>query len=210
MTCIALFLFVFSAISALSHSATAPASSSLVTWNGRVVFEGDAVAFDWEGVSASVTIVSFSSLLVRISDDFAGSAVGGGSRWAVTMSPSDIRVSAAAHRISTFYSSSAVGTYVMFSNPSGGCDPYCTATNATTFTLTRITGITTLHLPLLSSLIRYAAFNLWQSRDYRAALRSTIYPSSPSRQTAIFSLLHPPRRENWSSLGTGKGSQCMS
>jgi hypothetical protein len=123
-----------------SHAATAAASSSLVAWTGRVVFEGDSVAFDWEGVSASVTITSFTSLLVTISDRCAGSPIGGGSRWAVAMTPSDTKVSAAAHRISTFYSSSAVETYVMFSNPSGGCDPYCSATNATTFTLTRITG----------------------------------------------------------------------
>lgn len=140
MTPLLLVLILSAARWTPSQSATAAASSSLVAWNGRVVFEGDSVAFDWEGVSASVTITSFSSLLVSISDRCAGSPIGGGSRWAVSMTPSDTKVSAAAHRIATFYSSSAVGTYVLFSNPSGGCDPYCSATNATTFTLTRITG----------------------------------------------------------------------
>ena len=135
-----LAFLIAASIMMLSRAAIAPASSSLVSWTGRVVFQDDAAAFDWEGVSASVTITAFTSLFVSISDNCPGSPIGGGSRWAVSMSPTSPAVSASAHRISTFYSASAVGTYVMFSNPSGGCDPYCTASNATTFTLTRITG----------------------------------------------------------------------
>lgn len=147
MTRVHIFLVLAAIIAAVSHAATAPASSASVAWSGRVVVEGDSVSFDWEGVSASVTITSFTSLLVNIADNCLGSPIGGGSRWVVTMTPSDSKVSAPSHRISTFFSSSAVNTYVMFSNPSGGCDPYCTATNATTFTLTRVTGTAPLNSP---------------------------------------------------------------
>ena len=147
MTRVHIFLVLVATIAAVSHAATAPASSASVAWSGRVVVEGDSVSFDWEGVSASVTITSFTSLLVNVADNCLGSPIGGGSRWVVTMTPSDSKVSAPSHRISTFFSSSAVNTYVMFSNPSGGCDPYCTATNATTFTLTRVTGTAPLNSP---------------------------------------------------------------
>ena len=116
------------------------ADSSHVKWVGRVQPTGDGgVGFDWEGVSASVTLANFTYLLVQIADDCGGTAVGGGSRWGVAMNTSDAKVAAANHRIQTFYSGPLARSYYLFSNPGGKCDPHCDARGPSTFSLTRLT-----------------------------------------------------------------------
>lgn len=108
---------------------TVPASSSLVTWLGRaepsdVVVGG--VAFDWEGVRATVRVANFSYVTVDIHDNCPGSKVGGGSRWAVHMTPSDLGVSPPNHRVATFLSGKRVHTYYLFNDPSRACGaPRC-------------------------------------------------------------------------------------
>lgn len=119
--------------------ATAPASGPLVKWVGRALPSGSAVLLDWEGVSATVTVSSASYVAVNISDECAGSPVGGGSRWLVTMNTSDATAAPAFHRLSTFYSGSMQSMYYLYNNPGSRCDPACTATGPITFTLTRLT-----------------------------------------------------------------------
>lgn len=119
---------------------TIPATSGQVKWLGRVVPNGNAMEFDWEGVSATVTVANATYLTVDISDECAGNgAQGGGSRWSVFMSPSDPLVGPSNHRIATFYSGPFQQTYVLFTNPGNGCEPPCSVAAPVTFTLTRLT-----------------------------------------------------------------------
>ena len=75
-----------------------PASDPRVRWVGRTNASArdGSVAFDYEGVSATITITSpWTFLSVTISDQCAGSAsLGGGSRWLVTATPADARADA--------------------------------------------------------------------------------------------------------------------
>jgi hypothetical protein len=117
-----------------------PAASASVKWVGRVApAGGGAVAFDWEGVSASVTVSGFTYLAVNISDNCAGTPVGGGSRWLVTMTTSNPKTAAPGHRVSTFWTGPLAALYYLFSNPGAHCDPGCDFSGNTTFTLTRLT-----------------------------------------------------------------------
>jgi hypothetical protein len=110
-----------------------------VKWVGRTQVAGAAVGFDWEGVAATVALSKFTWVTVDIVDECGGTAVGGGSRWSVQMTPSDTATTAAGHRIATFYSMAAVRTYVLFNLPGGQCDPACGFPGVTLFTLTRLT-----------------------------------------------------------------------
>eukprot|EP00047_Mylnosiga_fluctuans_P007941 m.256243 g.256243 ORF g.256243 m.256243 type:complete len:383 (+) comp20092_c0_seq1:55-1203(+) len=125
----------------VAHGAptTIPASSPKILWIGRSQTVGSSVFFDWEGVSATVNLQSFSWLAVNISDNCPGSSVGGGSRWLVTMTTSNALTSSPNHRIATFYSGPLSSLYYLFNNPGAHCDPACDFSGTTTFTLTRIT-----------------------------------------------------------------------
>lgn len=127
--------------SAVGTLNTVPAASSAVKWVGRTVQDAASgiVSFDWEGVSASVTLSSFTTLLVNISDNCGGTSVGGGSRFLVTMTTSNPNVAAPDHRVSTFWSGPLQQVYYMFVNPGARCDPDCNFAGNTTFTLTRLT-----------------------------------------------------------------------
>jgi len=121
-----------------AHTVTAAGAS--VTWVGRTLAEGDAVYFDWEGVSASVTLTNYTYLTVDIDDRCAGApSVGGGSRWAVDISTSDAGVAPPRHRIATFFTLPYVRTYALFNNAGGACDPHCSFAGNATFRLTRLT-----------------------------------------------------------------------
>lgn len=118
---------------------TIPATSNLVTWTGRTQADGSSMYFDWEGVSATVTVADgVSSLTATIIDQCNGTRVGGGSRWAVTMTAT-AGVSPSSHRIATFFSDPGVTQYVLFSNKGAKCDPDCNFLSPTTFELTRLT-----------------------------------------------------------------------
>jgi hypothetical protein len=137
---IAAFLSV--SVAQLSPSAySVPADSSAVRWMGR--YEADSsggVFLDWEGVSASVTLANFTYLTVDIADACMGTSyVGGGSRWAVDITTSDAGVAPPRHRIATFFSLPYIKTYALFSNAGGACNPGCSFTGNSTFTLTRLT-----------------------------------------------------------------------
>ena len=140
---------IFLAILALAASIEIPAASTLVKLVGRYELTGSGgVALDWEGVSASITIGVDSSghpptyVIANISDSCAGSNVGGGSRWLVTMtSTASAHIAAPSHRITTFFSGPLISLYYLFSNQGGRCDPNCdfSGSTSTTFTLTRLT-----------------------------------------------------------------------
>lgn len=96
--------------------------------------------FDWEGVAATITVgPSVRLLTATINDNCAGTIVGGGSRWAVSMTSADGSVTPTDHRIALFYSDSSISEYVLYSNPTAKCDPRCNFSGPTTFTLTRLT-----------------------------------------------------------------------
>ena len=129
-----------SLVSLVASQSTIPASSPLVRWTGRTLPSSNSVYFDWEGVSATITaspLVNY--VTATIVDNCGGSAVGGGSRWAVTMTTNSSSVSPANHRVATFFSDSSVTEYVLFSNRGALCDPDCNFRAPTTFTLTRLT-----------------------------------------------------------------------
>ena len=128
--------------SSLGGGTTIPANDRAVRWVGRVHPAAQrAVAFDWEGVSATVTLVGFTWITVAISDQCQGTGVGGGSRWGVTMTPVDLSIASRAHRFLTFYTGSRVREYYMFNLPGGQCDmgPTHKPIGTTSFTLTRLT-----------------------------------------------------------------------
>ena len=120
-----------------------PASDPRVRWVGRTNASArdGSVAFDYEGVSATITITSpWTFLSVTISDQCAGSAsLGGGSRWLVTATPADARALTPGRRVSTFWSGPRVSEYYLYANAGGGCDPSCSFNGATAVTLTRLT-----------------------------------------------------------------------
>jgi hypothetical protein len=119
---------------------TIPATSPNVRWVGRAVADGPSMFFDWEGVSATVTVSGGSTYLVAtITDECPGSTVGGGSRWLVTMTTADANTAAPQHRVSTFFTGPLASTYYLFNNPGAHCDPNCDFVGPTTFTLTRLT-----------------------------------------------------------------------
>ena len=103
------------------------ATSPLVSWVGRRVADAPkagAVLFDWVGVSASVTLdASVTYVTADITDNCHGGYAGGGSRWLVTVTTADGFTSAPNHRVSTFWSSPYVPTYVLWTNQGGRCDP---------------------------------------------------------------------------------------
>lgn len=102
------------------------AADARVRWVGRTAADSGAVFFDWEGVSAAVTVAApFTWLTVDIRDACAGGPVGGGSRWAVDIATADGRVTPSRHRIATFFSSPYITTYALFQNQGGRCDPDC-------------------------------------------------------------------------------------
>jgi hypothetical protein len=104
------------------------AADARVRWVGRTAADttSGAVYFDWEGVSAAVTVAApFTWLTVDIRDACAGGPVGGGSRWAVDIATADGRVTPSRHRIATFFSSPYITTYALFQNQGGRCDPDC-------------------------------------------------------------------------------------
>jgi hypothetical protein len=115
--------------------------ADFVKWSGRYVNQSDgSVLFDWVGISASITLdSSVTYVLVNINDNCQGGYAGGGSRWLVTVTTANEFTSPPNHRVSTFYSSPFVPTYVMWTNQGGKCDPQCNYAGNTTFTLTRIT-----------------------------------------------------------------------
>jgi len=132
------------ASAAVPASANAVAATSpLVSWIGRRVADAPvtgSMLFDWAGVSATVTLdASVTYLTADIQDNCAGGYAGGGSRWLVTITTADPFTSAPNHRVSTFWSSPYVPTYVLWTNQGGRCDPGCGYAGNTTFTLTRIT-----------------------------------------------------------------------
>jgi hypothetical protein len=135
----AFLLFTTAQLPPSANSVTA--SSGSVRWVGRTEAASDAIFFDWEGVSASITLSNFTYLTVDIADGCKGTGyVGGGSRWAVDISTSDAGVAPPRHRIATFFSLPFVRTYALFNNAGGACDPHCSfATGNSTFTLTRLT-----------------------------------------------------------------------
>jgi len=106
---------------------------------GRLLVAGSDVLFDWEGVSATVTVTGASYLTASITDNCGGTSVGGGSRWLVTMNTSDPRAAPPNHRFSVFYSGPMAQTYVLYNNPGMKCDPACEMSGPLTFTLTRLT-----------------------------------------------------------------------
>lgn len=119
---------------------TISAASASVRWMGRTAADGDAVFFDWEGVSASVTLTNYTYLTVDIDDKCTGNRyVGGGSRWAVDIATSDVGVAQPRHRIATFFTLPYIRTYALFNNAGGACDPHCSFAGNATFTLTRLT-----------------------------------------------------------------------
>jgi hypothetical protein len=121
---------------------TIAAGSADVRWVGRTLTDASSgvVFFDWEGVSAQVTLLNATFLMATINDQCAGSTVGGGSRWLVTMNTTDSRVSAVDHRMSTFWTGPLQPNYYLFNNPGAKCDPNCNfADGPTSFTLTRLT-----------------------------------------------------------------------
>jgi hypothetical protein len=132
---------MMAAASCSAAPTTIPASSSSVKWVGRAVPDATSgsVYFDWEGVSASVTISGFTYLTTSIVDNCGGTSVGGGSRWLVTMTTSNQNTAAPNHRISTFYTGPLSDTYYLFIDPTAKCDPNCDFSGTTTFTLTRLT-----------------------------------------------------------------------
>lgn len=120
---------------------TIPSTSPNIKWVGRMQPNPTtgSMFFDYEGVSASITLSDVSFLMVNISDNCPGSTVGGGSRWLVTMNTTDTTVAAVNHRISTFWTGPLTSLYYMFNNPGQHCDPNCNFGGTTTFTLTRLT-----------------------------------------------------------------------
>lgn len=109
------------------------AADARVRWVGRTAADSGAVFFDWEGVSAAVTVAApFTWLTVDIRDACAGGPVGGGSRWAVDIATADGRVTPSRHRIATFFSSPYITTYALFQNQGGRCDPDCAFSPART------------------------------------------------------------------------------
>ena len=128
----------------LAASASAlyiPAASPSVKWTGRIVANAStgAVAFDWEGVSASVSLTNVSYVIANITDLCGGTGVGGGSRWLVTITTSNPKTMEPNHRVSTFFSGPLLSMYYLFNNPGQRCDPDCDFSGSTTFTLTRLT-----------------------------------------------------------------------
>jgi len=125
----------------LRTMSTIPATSSNIKWVGRREpnMNTGSMFFDYEGVSASITLSDFSYLVVNISDNCPGSTVGGGSRWLVTMNTSNTNTAGPNHRISTFWSGPLQSLFYMFNNPGSHCDPGCDFSGTTTFTLTRLT-----------------------------------------------------------------------
>ena len=93
----------------LTSPSTISASDARVAWVGRRAVSGGSVYFDWEGVSATISLTNVTWLTVAIDDYCGGSAVGGGSRWSVAMTTSDSGVTAAGHVISVFYTAPQVG-----------------------------------------------------------------------------------------------------
>jgi hypothetical protein len=116
------------------------ADSPLVRWVGRTAAPGSGrVFFDWEGVSASLSLTNFSYLVANIFDDCVGTGVGGGSRWLVTMDTANPNTASPSHRVSVFMTGPIVRLYYLFSVPGARCDPACDFGGTTTFTLTRLT-----------------------------------------------------------------------
>lgn len=98
------------------------------------------MGFDWEGVSATITLsTSFTYLLANISDQCNGTSVGGGSRWRVDMTTANVNTAAPAHRVSTFFTGPLISLYYLFNNAGARCDPNCDFEAGATFTLTRLT-----------------------------------------------------------------------
>jgi hypothetical protein len=116
------------------------ADGPLVTWGGRTAPSDGAVYFDWEGVSASVTLTNYTWLTVDVVDRCGGNPkVGGGSRWAVDIATSDAGVAPPRHRVATFFTLPYIRTYALFNNAGGACDPHCSFSGNASFTLTRLT-----------------------------------------------------------------------
>jgi hypothetical protein len=138
-----LMLVTLLGIIAAAHAGTPSrisADSSQVKWVGRVQPDSNGgVSFDWEGVSATVTVTNFTYLVVKLSDQCGGSPVGGGSRWGVTMTTSDAKAATPRHRIQTFYSGALVESYYMFNLPGGKCNPHCSFQGENSFSLIRLT-----------------------------------------------------------------------
>ena len=124
-----------------SAAETMSAADARVTWVGRTQTDASGAAFfDWEGVYATVTVAApFTFLTAAIADNCGGTGVGGGSRWAVLMTPADAGASAPAHRIATIWSAASVRDYVLFSSPGARCDPNCNLNGNVTFRLQRLT-----------------------------------------------------------------------
>lgn len=130
------------AVCCVGSETVLPAADARVRWEGRTAPTPDGgVSFDWEGVSASLSLIApWSYLIVNISDACQGSSgIGGGSRWSVVAASADGRASPPGHRVATFFSGPRVAEYLLLSNPGGGCDPGCSWSGATTVTLTRLT-----------------------------------------------------------------------
>jgi hypothetical protein len=127
------------ALASGSSLSSISADSKQVKWVGRVQPSNGGVTFDWEGVSATVTVANFTYLVVKMSDQCVGTSVGGGSRWGVTMNTSNEKAATMNHRIQTFYSGGLVDSYYMFNNPGGKCNPYCDFQGETSFSLIRLT-----------------------------------------------------------------------
>jgi len=139
---------LFSALALVTAAAQLPpsanrvqATSDRVKWVGRTIAQPDGSRlFDDVGVSATVVVdAKLTYLAVDIRDNCAGGYAGGGSRWLVTITTADGFTAAPNHRISTFWSSPYIPTYMLFTNQGGRCDPGCTYAGNTTIMLTRIT-----------------------------------------------------------------------
>jgi hypothetical protein len=116
-----------------------------VAWVGRHAASGPAVYLDWVGVSATVMVVNASWLTVDIADHCPGTSAGGGSRWGVVMNQTKTAAFpygpvAPHHRIQTFYTLPSIPTYALYSNPTQACDPECSVSTPTAFTLVRLVG----------------------------------------------------------------------
>lgn len=124
---------------------TIPAGSPLVRWVGRrapVGASSGPVYFDWEGVSATVTVTNYSFVAAQISDNCPGSASGGGSRWLVRMTTGVPGTAPPGHRVSTFVSGALQPLYYLFNDPSKSCDPStpaCSLAGNASFELVRLT-----------------------------------------------------------------------
>lgn len=112
-------LLLVSSLAVVASGLYIPAASSLVKWTGRAVADNTTgiVSFDWEGVAASISLTGASYVIANITDSCAGTAVGGGSRWLVTITTSDPNTAAPNHRVSTFFSGPLLSSYYLFNNP---------------------------------------------------------------------------------------------